>query len=123
MPDGAGLSHRLQAASEVASAEGPEAFATGLHFTPDSRHLVAATNDWRVVRWRLETGEVVKEVRGVHRGRVGGLSVSGNGVYLATGGADRQVKVWEASMSGSPPPLYQSFNGHAGPVTTLAFSK
>lgn len=93
-----------------------------LIFSPDSRSLLATTDDWRVCIWDAATGILSKEVRGVHRSRVGCSAVTTNGVYLATGGDDRVIKIWDFAMRGPPPPLYQAFVGHSDAITDVAFT-
>ena len=92
-----------------------------LVFTPDGRYAVATTADARCVRWDAASGAVVKEVRGLHRGPVHALALSHDGRYMATGGDDRVIKLWDGLMRGPPPPVPQSFVGHAGAVESVVF--
>ena len=34
----------------------------------------------------------------------------------------RPIQVWDMDMAGPPPPLFQAFVGHLGPVGAMAFS-
>ncbi|GFP78813.1 U3 small nucleolar RNA-interacting protein 2 [Phtheirospermum japonicum] len=93
----------------------------------DSRGF-SASKDGTIVHWDVESGktekyawpsdEVLKKSRGVrdpqgrttkHSKQVLALAVSSDGRYLASGGLDRHVHLWDA------------FPGHKGPVSCLTF--
>lgn len=53
-----------------------------------------------------------------HTGEVSALAFSPEGKLLASGGADRTIRLWSPDTGR----LYQIFSGHTGPVRSLAFS-
>src|SRR5262245_12756390 len=53
-----------------------------------------------------------------HDGVVGATAYRPDGAWLATGGAERVVRVWDPA-SGK---IVHTLTGHGGPVTALAFS-
>ncbi|MEM1368997.1 MAG: WD40 repeat domain-containing protein [Cyanobacteria bacterium P01_H01_bin.15] len=65
----------------------------GLALHPDGATLASASNDG-VMIWDLATGLRIRHLK-EHRDWVKSVSFSRNGQYLATGGFDRQVLIWE----------------------------
>ncbi|XP_047972419.1 U3 snoRNP-associated protein-like YAOH [Salvia hispanica] len=100
----------------------------------DSRGF-SASKDGAIVHWDVETGKTEKylwpsdEVLKAHglkdpQGRakkqskqVLALAVSSDGRYLATGGLDRHVHLWDVRTRQH----LQAFPGHKGPVSCLTF--
>lgn len=52
-----------------------------------------------------------------HLGTVRAVAFSGDGRWLASGGRDRSVRIWDANAGD----LREVLRGHTGPVTSLAF--
>jgi RNA polymerase sigma factor (sigma-70 family) len=101
------------------TANGPRG--VGLHMTlsPDGRLLVAPPDNYS---YRLKvcdsvTGKEAVEFAG-HSAGVLAMAFSPDGKLLATGSADRTVRLWEVP-SGKE---VRSFRGHTGGVASLAFS-
>ncbi|KAL3631581.1 hypothetical protein CASFOL_024565 [Castilleja foliolosa] len=101
----------------------------------DSRGF-SASKDGTIVHWDVESGktekytwpsdEVLKKSRGVrdpqgratkHSKHVLALAVSSDGRYLASGGLDRHVHLWDVRTREH----IQAFPGHKGPVSCLTF--
>lgn len=63
------------------------------------------------------SGEIAKVLSG-HSRTIEVLAFSGDGKRLASGGADRLVRIWDVAAGKET----QTLKGHAGPVTSLVFS-
>lgn len=102
--------------------------ATCIAMTEDSASIYTGGKDCNVVAWDTETGKKVYTMFG----NVGGkyphnpghaddiltISVSGDGNFLATGGKDGAVKIWDPRAQYS---CVRTFPAHKGPVNAVAF--
>ncbi len=73
--------------------------------------------------WKLEPESGAKlshQILEGHRGDVYSVAFSSNGKWLATGGADCTVKLWELSDTGAS--LRQTFKGHKWQIFSVSFS-
>ncbi|MEZ0230551.1 MAG: hypothetical protein ACAI25_18155, partial [Planctomycetota bacterium] len=69
----------------------------------------------------VATGRVLWNVANAHGPSVHGVGVSADGKLVATGGADKLVKLWE--LRGAQPPVeLRRFEGHEGLVQSVRFS-
>jgi len=96
---------------------------TSLALTDDDSSIFSASKDASIIQWDSETGKRVltfapkrKSGRG-HEGPVLCVAVSSDGKFLASGGADRFVHLWDLT-SGT---LVESFGAHRDTVSALAF--
>jgi len=64
----------------------------------------------------------VVQVPCIHRNEITSLAVSSDGRFVATGGADFLIKIWDITMPGMPIPPYQSFAGHSDRIDHIAFT-
>jgi WD40 repeat protein len=87
-----------------------------LGWAADGKTLAAASGDV-VLLWDIPSGKVRATLRG-HEGAVLCLAVSEDGSVLATGGADRTIKVWDVAAGAERATL----RGHEGAVTAVAFA-
>ncbi|KAF9812679.1 hypothetical protein IEO21_06066 [Rhodonia placenta] len=101
--------------------------------SPDARWLFTAGKDGMIIKWDLHTGRKAHihhkcrpdkgkakaaEVDG-HTDEVWALAVSADGRYLASGGRDRRVGVWDVEKD----EWVKGFGGHRDAISALAFRK
>lgn len=108
---------------------------TAVAISDDDLRGFSASKDGSICHWDVETGKGekylwpneeflkshgVKDPQGrakKHSKHVLALAISTDGRYLATGGLDRHVHLWDTRTRG----YIQAFPGHRGPVSCLAF--
>lgn len=76
--------------------KGPREEVSALAVNPSNDVMAAASLDGRVYLWDMATGAVVKALR-EHHGRVAAAAFSADGKWLATGGEDRDVILWNVA--------------------------
>lgn len=108
---------------------------TAVALSDDDVRGFSSSKDGIICHWDVETGKAekylwpneevlkshaVKDPQGrakKHSKNVLALAISSDGRYLATGGLDRHVHLWDTRTRGH----IQAFPGHRGPVSCLAF--
>ena len=95
---------------------------TALTFTPDGANLISADGvtgfSGRLQVWSLKDWSVVKALDEAHRDTIFDLNVSPDGTLLASGSADKLVKLWKTEDWSEQ----RFFEGHTGYVLTVCFS-
>ncbi len=100
----------------------------GVAFSPDGKRLAAVSDDASdgsaaavpghgAAVFEIATGKLVFRLEG-HEGGVRAVAWSPDGKYIATGGADRLGRLWDAATGKE----VRKFEGHAGTVEAVAFS-
>lgn len=109
---------------------------TGAAASENGHHLFTCSKDGSVIHWDLRTGKqkttfakVAPKGKGKQRARqedidghsdeLWALSLSSDGKYLATGGKDRRVGVWDVEKGA----WLKGFRGHKDSISGLAFRK
>lgn len=93
--------------------------AASLTYSADGAELYVLTACGRMLRVRNSDRQVLREAVGIARGGKGCMAVCPSGPFLATGGDDGSVKVWDALLR--PPRRAQRFVGHQGQINRAAF--
>ncbi|HUR54463.1 MAG TPA: serine/threonine-protein kinase [Gemmataceae bacterium] len=86
---------------ETRQLTGSAAFIDGVAFTPDGRHVLAATQDRCLQAWDTATGQSIGRVT-EHRGAARHVSVSADGQFAATTSTDGTAMVWKLPESMRP---------------------
>ena len=95
-----------------------------ISISPDSRHIAYATDDKRSIQQllvNLDDGTLSPTSRppGEHGGVIHSVVYSPGGGYIASGSADKKVRVWNTKSPRAGPRV---FTGHTNTVTSVAFS-
>ena len=109
---------------------GHQSSATCVAMSDDEREAFTGSKDRSVIRWDIETGKIVARFGrkrgersakegGVHTDTILAVDVSTDGKFLASGGLDRTVRVWDLRSNS----CVQSFKGHRDSVAGLAFRR
>ena len=95
-----------------------EASIWSLAFAGDQGRFVATSHDWAVTLWNAAAAEAPAAVIEGHGNSVQAVAYSGQGPYIATGSADKTVKLWRAGDLS----LVRTYRGNKEYVTAVAFS-
>jgi WD40 repeat protein len=83
----------LQSATELRSLRGHSDWVSSVCFGADSRFILTASVDKTAKVWELSNEETAPPVG--HTRRLNTLAVSPNGKWLASGGEDHTIKIWD----------------------------
>ncbi|DBA73164.1 TPA: hypothetical protein ACH3X2_010098 [Trebouxia sp. C0005] len=96
---------------------------TNLLFSQDGSQLLATTADRRLLTYAVGNGQLMQEQSELHKVGVDTVALHPSQALIATGGADRLIKIWPChSQAPSPTATGQSFIGHSDIVTGLAWA-
>ena len=92
-----------------------------LAFSLDGKLLATGSGEpsrsGEIKLWNPATGKLVREIPKPHKDAVLCLDFSSDGRWLASGGADRAVRVWEAGTG----KLYRNLEAHSHHVLAVSF--
>nr|XP_037281754.1 LOW QUALITY PROTEIN: U3 small nucleolar RNA-interacting protein 2-like [Rhipicephalus microplus] len=91
----------------------------------DGQHIFSGSKDCAIIKWCAKTGKKLFTVPGAkkndaksgHGGHVLAISISSDGMYLASGCQLKMIFIWNPSTMQQ----LHIFQGHRGPVMGLAF--
>jgi WD40 repeat protein len=94
-----------------------------LTFSPDGKTLVTGSGEpsrsGELKQWDVKTGALVREFKNAHSDTVQSVAFSGDGSRLASGAADKFVKVWTVADA----KLLKSFEGHTHHVLGVSLKR
>ncbi|KAJ7201169.1 mycorrhiza-induced WD40-repeat domain protein [Mycena pura] len=103
-------------------------FLTSVTFSSDGCWVIAGSEGHTIRAWNAITGEMHAELMG-HSGSVYSLAVSSDGSRIISGAADRTIRIWNMTMLETQASFSSTtmgepqVEGHAGPVTSISFSR
>jgi len=93
-----------------------------VQFAPIKNEAYAITQDCRLHRYCLDTGELAHESSPLHLDVINAMSMSDNGRFLLTGGNEGLLKLWLLGKTGPHEKRCQSFIGHPSTIKAAMFS-
>jgi WD40 repeat protein len=108
----------LDHASKVATVQRNEANIWAVAFTGDATRFATASHDWKVTLWDAAAPGAPLHVFDGHENAVQALAYSPQLFLLASGGADKAVRLWDLQTLSEK----RAFRGQRDFVTALAFS-
>ncbi|XP_066017060.1 U3 small nucleolar RNA-interacting protein 2-like isoform X1 [Pocillopora verrucosa] len=108
--------------------KGHQLSVTCLCVSPDDKFVFSASKDCSIIKWNIETGLKEGKILGCHKASEGSkghkghvlcLAVTSDGKFLASGGRDKIIHIWDpASLQ-----HVHTFKGHKDAVSGLAFRR
>lgn len=94
-----------------------------LAFSPDGKTLATGSGEpsrsGELKQWDVKTGALLREFKNAHSDTVQSVAFSGDGSRLASGAADKFVKVWTVADA----KLLKSFEGHTHHVLGVSLKR
>ncbi len=118
--DGAVVIWDYDKAEKVASFKRNDAEVWSVTFAGSPNRVAASSHDWKVTLWDAANASQPVHVLDAHDNAAQAVAfyASANGPMLATGGADKTVKLWNLDSMDQ----VRRYRGHRDFVTALAFS-
>lgn len=107
----------LEAGTKIADLRRNEAAVWSLAFTRSGR-LAVASHDWAVSLWEIRKPDAPIHVFSGHDNSVQAVALSSDGNLLASGGADKQVRIWNLNTLDE----VRSYREQGDFVTAVGFS-
>jgi WD40 repeat protein len=108
----------IDRAEKIATVQRNEANIWAVAFTGDPDRFAAASHDWKVTLWDARQTAAPLQVLDGHENSVQSLAYSPQRLLLASGSADKTVRVWNLDTLD----LKRSYRGPRDFVTSVAFS-
>ena len=108
----------LDRAEKIATVQRNEANIWAVAFTGDPNRFAAASHDWKVTLWDARQTAAPLQVLDGHENSVQSLAYSPQLLLLASGSADKTVRVWNLDTLD----LKRTYRGQRDFVTSVAFS-
>jgi len=108
----------LQRAEKLATVRRNEANVWAVVFVGDGNRFATASHDWSVALWDARQPSAPLHVFDGHENAVQALAFSPKRMTLASGSADKTVRLWDLKTLS----LKRKYRGHRDFVTALAFS-
>ncbi len=109
----------IDRAEKIATVQRNEANVWAVAFTGDPDHFAAASHDWKITLWDARQTAAPLQVLDGHENAVQSLAYSPQQLLLASGSADKTVRVWNLDTLA----LKRSYRGPRDFVTSVAFSQ
>ncbi len=123
----------VESKNQIRTLEGHKDFIRDIVFSPDGKYLASASMDKTVRVWDMSTGKslytlepqglVIYLKSGPVTNPIGlpmtAVAFSPDGKLLATGGADRVVRLWDLATG----KVVRELKGHRMSITAIAFSR
>ena len=109
----------IDRAEKIATVQRNEANIWAVAFTGDADHFAVASHDWKIALWDARQTAAPLQVLEGHENAVQSLAYSRQQLLLASGSADRTVRVWNLDTLA----LKRSYRGPRDFVTSVAFSQ
>lgn len=108
----------LDRAEKLSSFRANEASVWSVTFAGSPERFAAAGHDWKLSLWDTRNPTAPAHVFDGHESAVQAVAFTPRGPYLASGGADRTVRLWNIDTLDQS----RTYKGHKDFVTSLAFS-
>lgn len=97
-----------------------DSWITSIVYHPKGDHVALGNRNGSVKIWQLGINSKPRLLHSLnaHKGAVAGLAFSPDGRTLASGSADKTIKVWDVAQGN----ILKAFAGHAEEIRSLAFS-
>merc|ERR1712061_442807 len=87
-------------------------------YDPDESQLLTTGSDRKIAYWDTFDGQAIRVLEGSDEGELTTLSISQNGAYYTSGGAERLLKLWDYEGG-----ICKYIGvGHSGTITSAAIS-
>ena len=85
----------------------------------NENNIITCSKDNFIINWSIESGRIIKKIK-AHKESVNSINISYDGNYLASGSADKTVKIWDIKNNFK---LLNKYAGHTFSVNSVSFSK